>query len=586
MVNSKIFSNDKFIGYLSKITQGSCVVQIPDSVLIKPFWNNGEEYVAGIVGNYVVIEGLNNGFLGKIREVGIPEDEIKKLDNFCFDMKLSAFKNNYHPYAIIDLLNCFDLYEMKIKNGIRTLPLIASKVYLCSQKFLQNMISNRKDTSTFDIATLNNVGDVNVDRGDLFGRHCAIIGNTGGGKSWTVARFVEQCKNKGKIILIDATGEYALFANESSTMPIYFGKKLEHPQNYQYVNYNYQQLTISDLQLMLRPSPQSQMPKLLEAIKSLKVLKLLNDKEEVVDFKKTYEAQNGTIKKAGKSKELFNKVCNEFVRNLNCDDNNYDIWYLGKQIQEECIWDTDKSDNLKWGCSNQQELGYQITLISRIYSLLNNETLNDIFDFNCLQKNNGVENEIDPKSFKNVLDEFLRSDDKNLLLVNLSKVGFDFNAREILVNVIGKELLKKAREEELKNNPIIVFLDEAHQFLNKKIQDSYNGDVELNAFDLIAKECRKYGLYLCIATQMPRDIPTGTLSQIGTFVIHRLINDLDIDKIKGSCSEINRNILGSLANLSSGEAIISSVNLAFPLVVKIKEPKIKPISNAPINLLD
>lgn len=51
----------------------------------------------------------------------------------------------------------------------------------------------------------------------------------------------------------------------------------------------------------------------------------------------------------------------------------------------------------------------------------------------------------------------------------------------------------------------------------------------LDSFDQIAKECRKHGLFLCLATQMPRDIPQGTLSQMGTFIVHRLINPFDKD---------------------------------------------------------
>ena len=49
----------------------------------------------------------------------------------------------------------------------------------------------------------------------FFGRHCAILGATGGGKSWTTARIVEEClKHKSKIILLDATGEYRGFSGE------------------------------------------------------------------------------------------------------------------------------------------------------------------------------------------------------------------------------------------------------------------------------------------------------------------------------------------------------------------------------------
>jgi DNA helicase HerA-like ATPase len=51
--------------------------------------------------------------------------------------------------------------------------------------------------------------DFNVNAKSIFGRHCAILGTTGGGKSYTVARLVEELGNTGgKAILFDATGEY------------------------------------------------------------------------------------------------------------------------------------------------------------------------------------------------------------------------------------------------------------------------------------------------------------------------------------------------------------------------------------------
>ncbi|MFV9997102.1 MAG: hypothetical protein AB8W37_04425 [Arsenophonus endosymbiont of Dermacentor nuttalli] len=56
-----------------------------------------------------------------------------------------------------------------------------------------------------------------------------------------------------------------------------------------------------------------------------------------------------------------------------------------------------------------------------------------------------------------------------------------------------------------------VFIDEAHQFLNKKIGDELNR-FELDVFGNIAKEGRKFGLNVVIATQRPRDIPEDVLS--------------------------------------------------------------------------
>ena len=104
---------------------------------------------------------------------------------------------------------------------------------------------------------------------------------------------------------------------------------------------------------------------------------------------------------------------------------------------------------------------------------------------------------------------------------------------------------------------------------------------KLNSFDSIAKECRKYGLFLCIATQMPRDIPTGTLSQIGTFIVHRLINHFDKEAIANASSSATKNSLDFLPVLGSGEAILMGVDFPMPVILKINKPTILPNSDTP-----
>ena len=128
---------------------------------------------------------------------------------------------------------------------------------------------------------------------------------------------------------------------------------------------------------------------------------------------------------------------------------------------------------------------------------------------------------------------------------------------------------------------MVIFVDEAHQFLNKNIRDEYFDAKPLDAFEQISKEARKYGLFICIATQMPRDIPLGTLSQMGTFIVHRLINEQDKKAVESAASAANRNILSFLPILGEGEAVIVGVDYPMPLTVKIKEPNRKPDSNTP-----
>ena len=142
-------------------------------------------------------------------------------------------------------------------------------------------------------------------------------------------------------------------------------------------------------------------------------------------------------------------------------------------------------------------------------------------------------------------------------------------------------MLRKSRKFEFKTSPIILCIDEAHQFLNKRISADDDTSFYLQNIDNIAKECRKYGLFLCLATQMPRDIPIGTLSQMGTFIVHRLINEQDKKSIENASSSANKNVLSFLPSLGEGEALLIGVDFPMPLMIKMNEPINKPNSNTP-----
>lgn len=180
------------------------------------------------------------------------------------------------------------------------------------------------------------------------------------------------------------------------------------------------------------------------------------------------------------------------------------------------------------------------------------------------------------------IDKYIKNGNKFLLRIGFESIGFESQALEIVANAIGKFLLMKARNGEFKTNPIVLFLDEAHQFLNNTVVDEYFDTAALSAFDKIARECRKYGLFLCLATQMPKDIPIGTLSQIGTFLAHRLINYNDKETIKQACSSANAELLSFLPVPGEGEAILTGVDFPMPLTIKVNKLIIPPDSKTPI----
>ena len=184
------------------------------------------------------------------------------------------------------------------------------------------------------------------------------------------------------------------------------------------------------------------------------------------------------------------------------------------------------------------------------------------------------------KTIPSIIDNLCQPSNK-IVRLDLSAVPFEANARELLVNAIGRKLLACARDNQISHeNPLLVFIDESHQFLNKSIGDELS-KMNLTAFGDIAKEGRKYGLNVVIATQRPRDIPEDVLSQIGTLIVHRLTNEKDQDIVKKAVGSIDNRSAAFLPVLGQGEALLLGIDFPFPMKVKMKTPDTKPSSRSP-----
>ena len=577
-MNQNPFNHSHFIGYINQVSPQYVKVHFPSSVLMKSFTFYGEELKGGLVGNYVVIEGEKFGFLGKILELGLPEKERIELSEKSFNTK------DFHPIGKIEILLSFDLFNPSVVDkGLNSLPLIGSKVFICSSEFIKGYFKgfgvkeeHRENAPTIDFGklTYDKSTVIEISQQALFGRHCAVVGTTGGGKSYTVSKLIEGIiKNNNKAIIIDPTGEYSSFDSNSKVESTVIIKDSYLP---------YQKLTINDLFVLFRPSGQVQQPILIEAIKSLKIAHcLIRDKEQ---YSPIEEDNKITLKIGGKNLILENecvvKQNNEtspfnnahFINKSeieNSNNSNFNINNLAKQIKNECYYLNDG----KWSDSpDTKNYANSTSLLIRINNVINDNDFKKMYGFEVNEQKNLID----------IINKFLVDNNKNILRIGFEDVPFNFQAREILANAIGKYLLNKSRKKDFIESPIILFVDEAHQFLNKKVKDEYFESTELSSFDSIAKESRKYGLFLCIATQMPRDIPIGTLSQIGTFIAHRLINFQDKEAIANACSTANKDTLAFLPVLGSGEAILMGVDFPMPVMLKVDMPKTKPKSDTPL----
>jgi len=219
-----------------------------------------------------------------------------------------------------------------------------------------------------------------------------------------------------------------------------------------------------------------------------------------------------------------------------------------------------------WGGSTPNEVSACVTLMSRIESDLASPSLA------CLFNTQGLEN------LPAVLERFLADPAQRILRVSLEFLSFEHNARELVANAVGRYLLNLARSGRFQQLPLVVLLDEAHQFLDKSLGDEFSR-TDLEAFGLIAKEGRKYSLTCVLATQRPRDIPDDVLSQMGMFIVHRLINERDRAVVEKACGNLDAGAAAFLPTLGQGEAIIVGVDSPMPLPVQIRAPRVVPRSH-------
>lgn len=575
-MNESIFRHQLFLGYVSKINVHNVTIHIPSSTNLNNFFHQGERFHGGTINSYIVIEGENRGFIGKVISSEISEKERLELSSIAFK------RDDFHPLLQAEILSVFDYRDVNFNKSIVDFPNVGSKVYMASNQFIEHYAKGielqRYSLKTNNFARLispNSNTDLEFSFQALFSRHAAIIGTTGSGKSWTTSSLISNLlENNQKVVLIDPTGEYRKLADEWSTN----GNKIILGESH---ILSYKNLKLQDLFHLLKPAPSAQAPKLREAVTSLKLLKkfedkLVNSMDTRKDYIVTTESNIKTIIKEGKERDTYLKILNDNISEVSIDNSDFDIRGLANQIQQECVWPTGiNSDNHLFGGANESTLGHCSTLITRIESLVNDQFYNQIFDFT--QTKNFDEDLV--KALKKYLAD--NSNEGDLFYIDVSKVPFSFEMREIVVDVIGQLLLNAARERRFKEAPVTVFADEAHQFMNKSVATD-NDFMELEAFESIAKEGRKYGLFLCITTQLPRDIPIGILSQIGTFVTHRLINQKDKEIVMHSLPLSNRDIINYLPALGQGEAIISSNELKDVLFAKINKPQVEPESNTPI----
>lgn len=554
-----------FLGVAASVTARTVGVNLSEAGRASGSHFSGGRYGRGEVGEFVLIEGQQGLLLGRISEVRLRDAERRSLTKeFSGNADLDAL-------GLIQLLGSVAMDTLRITAGVDAYPRLGDRIYAAPRQFIAMLpqFMEPADTKTAPVSL--SLGTIDVAHGSqvavkperLFGRHCAILGATGGGKSWTTAKIIEEClRYQSKLILIDATGEYRDFSGQH-VVHCHLGEPVAKAANSIASSLPPTSFIESDFVALFEPAGKVQGPKMRAAIRSLRLAKLV-----------PALAPKGFIEKINQSKasvEAEEKKPN-IASKFDDPAQEFDVQHLVAQIEQECVYPEGfgqargLKDPTKWG-GEDGNFSHCLSLVARINAVLTSPA------FACVFQSRGT------TPLVSTLESFLKGDAR-LLRICLSGVSYEYHAREIIANVIGRYLLKEARAGKFSGHPLVTIVDEAHNFLGRHI-GAEDYQAKLDAFEIIAKEGRKYGLTICLASQRPRDITEGVLSQLGTLIVHRLTNDKDREVVERACGEIDRAASAFLPNLLPGEAAIIGTDFPIPLTIQITPPITRPQSDGP-----
>ncbi|CAA0124079.1 Uncharacterised protein [BD1-7 clade bacterium] len=163
----------------------------------------------------------------------------------------------------------------------------------------------------------------------------------------------------------------------------------------------------------------------------------------------------------------------------------------------------------------------------------------------------------------------------NMVIIDTSELSRD--ALETLTSVTSRlnfSSRKKLRGVERRKRPVHLVLDEAHRYIKK--DSKYL--LRENIFEQIAREGRKYALYLMISSQRPSELSETVLSQCSNFIIHRIQNEIDMKYVYAILPYFSDDFANKIKQSVPGEALIFGNCVSMPLHVRIKQASPEPNS--------
>lgn len=551
--------------------------------------------------NYVkIVKGFTE-IICKVEGEYLEEDRYQTGKNYTNE------KQRINRFLNVSVFGFYD-GDHKFQHGIKEMPLIGSECKLLSRDEFEalHQLSSGKELSV-PLGTLvdEETQNISIAVKRLFAGHIGIFGNTGSGKSNTLAKMYTELfrlknlgsnfGNKSKFIFIDFNGEYSKEGDDSiiTRNKAVYNLKTRNASGSKYPIGKEEIEKLELLSILLDATEKTQQPFLHRAIDTdyfdgndtyitsveNKIKKILSKNEKtfdkpfldkfVKDFKRLgfdiidqddlnrigYNAgstgfyypdasNNGNYINDGNISRLFNPQTGIFQVRL--PNGLTDIQKIQFKIFDEYYYEVIE------GYANQEHINPLMGRVTKRFSMLEK-----VFDVGGNSHADTDEESATPP---------------NVEIVNLRDVNLEI--KKVIPMLICKasyDAQKELRVEGHTDNSLHIIIDEAHNILSDasaRESDSWK-DYRLETFEEIIKEGRKFGVFMTIASQRPSDISTTIISQLHNYFIHKLMNDNDLLAIKRAVSYLDRLSFDSISNLSTGCCFIAGQMTQFPLSVKV-----------------
>lgn len=591
------------------------VITISSKWIVAELYPNIGNYVntldgirfVGEIGSYVSIEETDRKVIAEI--ISIDEK------NFIGSEKMNKPNSN----RLVNLNLIGEISGTEFVFGVSKMPFIFSEISIITETDLRTMLEigneeividkekelTRAISLTIGSSVIFPDYDVKINIDKFFGFHFSVFGNTGAGKSNTVARIIQNIFKKqrnsaagAKFIIIDSNGEYessicelnainpdihvnCLTADSECTE----GSCLELPV---------WALSADDWAVLLHASEKTQIPIIKRAIDIAKIfydsgdtdnalknhiiastiIGILNSSESspsssdkiktiITTFGTDEIKLDRTVEATGKKvRSLLNVSYGQFTdieglqvfcEGFVLDDVNdritrsnnvvYDIVQFKNAVDFAILYEG--------SISSQRIQEYTATLSTRLQALIDSD-----------------QGRILTKTSFSKIDDYVESILGTNQVVNIDISSLDDSSSEVVVKVITKlffDYLKKMNNKA--DMPVNLIIEEAHRFVRS---ESHSGALNYNIFERVAKEGRKYGLLLGISSQRPSELSKTVVSQCSNFIIHRVQNPDDLSYISRMVPYISEGIINRLTYLQTGNALIFGTAINLPTLAKFE----------------